>query len=180
MRQGRWSIAAMLLFSAVSFATADDRGMVTIGGGAFLPYNGDVGGTAMVGAEGRVGQHLSVGGEVDYRHFDVGRDASVENVNTRALVRYTWFPGVVNPYVGAGAGVGIGWIHGTAHLGAIDLPFRDAGVTVGVLGLAGIDVPLGERVSLFAESRISSDVDVNFGNAQLGGLTGASGARIRF
>src|SRR5262249_23034612 len=65
MRQGRWPIAAMLLFSTVSFATADDRGMVTIGGGAFLPYNGDVGGTAMAGAEGRVSRHLSVGGEVD-------------------------------------------------------------------------------------------------------------------
>lgn len=54
------------------------------------------------------------------------------------------------------------------------------GLTIGVLGLAGIDVPLGQRLSLFAESRISSDVGLGFGNPQLGGLTGASGARFRF
>jgi hypothetical protein len=54
-------------------------------------------------------------------------------------------------------------------------------VSLGVLGLAGVDVPLGDRFALFAEGRVSGDVVTDFlAGTQLGGVSGMSGARIRF
>ncbi len=82
--------------------------------------------------------------------------------------------------MGAGAGVGVAWVHGTAHAGPISFPVGDVGLSLGVLGIAGVDVPLTRSVSLFAESRLSGDWDVGLGNAQLGGFSGTSGARVRF
>jgi hypothetical protein len=127
MKQARWAVTVGLLLAAGPAAAADERGTVRLGGGVFAPYDGNPGGSALLGAEGGVSQHLSVGGEVEYR-------------NAQMTV-----------------------------------------VGVGVLGLAGLDLPLGDRVSLFAEGRVSGDVETTlFSGDQVGGVSGLSGARFTF
>ena len=55
------------------------------------------------------------------------------------------------------------------------------GVGVGVLGLAGLDLPLGDRVSLFADGRVSGEVETTLSSGdQVGGVSGMSGARFTF
>ena len=186
MRQGRWAVTlGLLLCAAVPLAAADERGSAWVGGGVFAPYDGDPGGSAMAGAEGRVSNHVSVGGEVEYRRYDTALEGiphvDTDTVNLRALVRYTWFPGPVHPYVGAGAGIGIHSFDGTAHIGSYSVGLSGTGVGVGVLGLAGLDVPIGDRFSLFAEGRVSGDFETTLlSGDQVGGVSGLSGARIRF
>jgi len=64
MKQARWAVPVGLLLLAVGpAAAADERGTVWLGAGVFAPYDGYPGGSALLGAEGRVSQHLSVGGE---------------------------------------------------------------------------------------------------------------------
>jgi len=186
MRQRRWAVTVgLVLLAAAPVGAADERGAVSVGGGVFAPYDGNPGGTALLGAEGRVSKHVSVGGEVEYRKSEMRissiPDVNVDSVNLRALVRYTWFPGPVHPYVGAGAGLGVHSFDGTARVGSYRVGVDGTGVGVGVLGLAGLDVPLGERVSLFAEGRVSGDLETTlFSGDQVGGVSGLSGARIHF
>jgi hypothetical protein len=139
----------------------------------------------VVGADGRVTRHVSVGGEVEYRNAQTNasglHDINTNSVNFRGLVRYTWFPGAVHPYVGAGAGVGVHHFDGTVYIGPYPVSVAGTSVGVGVLGLAGLDVPLGDRVSLFAEGRVSGDVETTlFSGDQVGGVSALSGARFTF
>jgi hypothetical protein len=186
MRQARWAVTVgLLLLAAGPAAAADERGAVWVGGGVFAPYDGNPGGTGVVGADGRVTRHVSVGGEVEYRNAQTNvsglHDVNTNSVNFRGLVRYTWFPGAVHPYVGAGAGVGVHHFDGTVHIGPYPVSVAGTGVGVGVLGLAGLDVPLGDRVSLFAEGRLSGDVETTlFSGDQVGGVSALSGARFTF
>lgn len=189
MRQGRWAVTCgLLLLVAGPVAAADaERGAVTVGGGIFAPFNGDVGGAALLGAEGRVSEHISVGGEVGYQRFDaevtgvfspILDTVQVDAVHLRALARYTWNPGIVRPYVGAGGGIGI---YDYTSKGGGGLGIDGTGVSFGLFGLAGLDVPLGSRISLFAEGRVAGDLAsyALFGE-QFGGASGLSGARVRF
>jgi len=186
MKQARWAVTVgLLLLAAGPAAAADERGTVWLGGGVFAPYDGNPGGSALLGAEGRVSQHLSVGGEVEYRNAPMTvsglHDVDTNSVNFRGLVRYTWLPSVVHPYIGAGAGIGVHHFNGAAHLGPYPVSVEGTGVGVGVLGLAGLDLPLGDRVSLFAEGRVSGDVETTlFSGDQVGGVSGLSGARFTF
>ena len=148
-------------------------------------YDGSAGPSAVLSAEGRVTDALGVGGELEYRHFDAdgvaGTTASVDSLHARALVRYTWDPGIVRPYVGAGAGVGIHDVSGTIRDHGEFFGINGTAVSLGVLGLAGVDLPLGDRFALFAEGRVSGDFATNLvSGTQLGGMSGMSGARIRF
>ena len=110
-----------------------------------------------------------------------GTTADVDSLHARALVRYTWEPGVVRPYVGAGAGFGIHDISGRIREHDNIFSLSGTAVSVGVLGLAGLDLPVGDRFALFAEGRVSGDFATNLvSGAQLGGVSAVSGARIRF
>ena len=182
MNRRRWALPALLvLLATVSITAAEDRGAVTAGGGVFSPYGDPVGGMAVLGAEGRVSQHVSVGGELEYNHLGGSGGASLENITTRGLVRYTWLPGAVHPYVGAGAGVGVHVLHGSDIPGWVTSAVAATGPSIGILGLAGLDVPVSQQVSLFAEGRISGDFGVgSLAGSQLGGVAGTSGARIHF
>ncbi len=182
---GAVTLGLLLLASGAVAGGNEEHGAVTAAGGVFVPYDGNAGPSAMLGAEGRVSDHVSVGGELEYRHFDAdgvaGTTASVDSLHARALVRYTWQPGVVRPYLGAGAGLGVHDVSGSIrdHDGYFSL--SGTAVSLGVLGLAGLDLPLGDRFALFAEGRLSGDFATNLvSGAQLGGISGMSGARIRF
>jgi hypothetical protein len=190
MRQGRWAVATgLLLLMAAPVRAADEqqeRGAVTVGGGIFAPFDGDVGGSALLGAEGRVTDHVSVGGEVAYQRFDTPvtglfgtriDDARVDAVQLRALVRYAWNPGLVQPYLGGGGGIGIYDVQGRSGSSSIE----GTGVSLNLLGLAGVDVPIGSHLALFAEGRVSGDVaNLVFWSEQFGGASALTGARVRF
>jgi len=183
----RWAVTLglLLLASGAVAAGTEEHGAVSAAGGVFVPYHGSAGPCATLGAEGRASDHVSVGGELEYRHFDAdgvaGTTASVDSLHARALVRYTWQPGVVRPYLGAGAGVGVHDVSGSIRDEHSFFNLSGTAVSVGVLGLAGLDLPLGDRLALFAEGRISGDFATNLvSGAQLGGISGMSGARIRF
>lgn len=183
----RWAVTLGLLLLATGAVAAgnEEHGAVSAAGGVFVPYHGNAGPSAMLGAEGRVSDHVSVGGELEYRHFDAdgvaGTTANVDSLHARALVRYTWQPGVVRPYLGAGAGLGVHDVSGRIEDHDTFFSLSGAAVSLGVLGLAGVDLPLGSHLALFAEGRVSGDFATNLvSGAQLGGVSGMSGARIRF
>jgi len=183
MKAGGWAVTLGLLMLSAGpvIAASDERGAVSASGGVFVPYNGSAGPSATLSAEGRVTDALSVGGELEYRQFDVdgvaGTTASVESLHARALVRYTWDSGIVRPYVGAGAGVGIHDVSGTIRDHGDLFGINGTAVSLGVLGLAGVDLPLGDRFALFAEGRVSGDFATNLlSGTQLGGASAMSGA----
>jgi hypothetical protein len=65
---------------------------------------------------------------------------------------------------------------------------NDFALGLGVFGMAGVEVPLGSRVALFAEGRVSADFQLTESKdvpggidvANLGGYAGIAGLQVSF
>jgi hypothetical protein len=171
-------------------------GHLSIQGGAFAPWQGDVGFSTTIQLLGanRSGRSRW-GGEFEYRNFDSKiagvAHVGVESYVMRGMWQYHFRPdAAVTPYIGLGFGLSIN----SVNADKVDLGNgRDVRGSTGAgldgLFLLGLQfaLPGAEYVSLFGEGRVglafdatgeNGDTDVIVEN--LGGASGSVGLRFRF
>src|SRR5262249_4001521 len=139
---------------------------------------GDGGVTAQVRMGGGLSDNVRLAGELEYKrshqrlfHVD---DIGIHAIGLHALLSYIiWPDAVVSPYAGAGLGLGGNIIDhkkledelqrrllAQQNVVAADVTVSPVGLSVGVFGLIGLQVPLGDHVRLFAEGRYGGDWQV--------------------
>ena len=186
-------VASVVIVAALCSATSADV-LVAGGAGVFAPYNGSLGPAGLL-------QVLTTrdawrfGGELEYRNYKSTifhvDEVRFDSISLRGIVHYRLRPEGVSPYLGGGLGLNINVIDSTRveHHSPTISNVSSVGTGIGLLGLAGVDVPLGDRSSLFGEARGGGDfqftntksggsdhIDV----ANLGGVSGLFGVRVRF
>lgn len=174
------------------------------GGGGFFPWDGDSGPAVFAQVGGRIKQNWRLLGEFEYRDYStklLGVDnVDVQGYGLRFVAHYMFLPeGVVNPYVGAGVGLTLQDLDDQKIERALEQTFASADVTpvalsVAVMGILGLELPLGDHFALFGEGRVGADialtnteVDTGSGNSNnnldtenLGGLHAIGGLRVRW
>jgi len=202
--------ASLMLLWGTSASAQFEMGL---SGGYFVPAEGDGGPTGQIRLGGGLSDNLRLAGELEYRKssqelLDV-EDVDIHGIGLHALVNYIILPdAVVSPYLGAGLGLGVNIIDAdkiedelerrllaTPGVVAAEVDVTPVGLSLGVFGLIGLQVPLGDHVRLFAEGRYggdwqvtgkvetdtattsdSTDIDVE----NLGGFSGIGGLRFVF
>jgi hypothetical protein len=185
--------AAVILCALPALCSA---GVVLSGGaGVFTPYKGDSGLAGVVQVLWSPDARFRLGGELEYRNYRssiLGVHDVTFNTGSilRLIVEYSFLEEGISPYVGAGFGMDVNAIDADKverELEARGLSAKADKVDLGLglLGLAGVEVPLGSTVALFAEGRAS--VEITHGERQsdisgdsLGGFMGLGGIRFRF
>jgi hypothetical protein len=185
------TLCGMALGSAwTSTARADFE--IGLGGGGFVPWEGNSGyavvGQIMGSLEPR---NWRFGGEFQYRDFETDY-FSVSGVQTQQFAlqgffHYRFFAeSMVTPYAGAGIGIAINVIDDDKiedQKPALDV--SPVGGGAGIFGIGGLELLLGDTVTLFGEMRLSADVQLtdkggSIDAENIGGFTGLGGIRLRF
>jgi hypothetical protein len=174
-------------------------------GGAFVSYAGDVGWTVMLemGAD-LPNPHFRLGGEVAFATDDPDFDLAAYGAGTGTVEatlrfyqldlvgRFVLFPGRLSPYVGVRGGFAVvDFIDGNlvAAVGnpAIVPANTGVGVTGGVGGLVGIEMPMYSReLNLFLEGRADYEWELTdalrpvLGPDDWSGISVVLGLRARF
>jgi hypothetical protein len=198
-------VLATVLLSSIA-ATSSAEVFVSGAGGVFKPWEGQAGPTGLVQVLSPIGSsekpHLRAGAEIEYRNYKSKilhvSDVEFNSGSLRAVIQYHFLPDNIDPYVGAGFGVDFNVIDSgkveRAWEKDSDVDFASVspfGVGLGVLGLLGVEFPLGSTVALFAEGRAAisfqlTETSKNFessgdiGVENLGGFSGIGGLRVRF
>jgi hypothetical protein len=151
-----------------------------------------------------LGGHLRIGGEFEARVYrtevyDVD-DVGIQSYIFRPQAHYVFLPGRITPYLGMGLSLHINvWdvdrIEDERPGLDIDGSTSSSG---GIMGVAGLEVPLGDHFSIFAEARADASVQFtqecttaiingffvevcdDVDSSQLGGATGMLGVRYQF
>ena len=140
--------------------------------------------------------------DLAYRDFEdeFGNDIlhtttlDVASFTVGGVVHFTNPGAAVRPYVGAGGGLYAWRLEESGDFIVFDPPpaeifdgtFEDEGQTVGYYLLAGLEVPLGDTIGLFAEGRwtgAEAELDDDFeglGDLDLGGQEISAGVAFRF
>jgi hypothetical protein len=171
-------------------------GYLSIQGGAFAPWQGDVGFSTTIQLLGsnRSGKSRW-GGEFEYRNFDSKisgvTNVEVESYAIRGMWQYHFRPdAAVTPYLG----VGLGLLINSVDADKVDLGNgRDVrgstGAGLDALFLIGLEwtPPGADYVSLFGEGRVGLGFDATGDNQNanvitenMGGASGNLGLRFRF
>lgn len=181
------------------------RGVVGVGGGVFAPWEGRVGGTGMVqGFASVLNGHLRVGGEFEGRTYETKvfgvKDVDIQSYVLRPQVHWVFFPDRITPYLGLGLSLHINvWDKREIERARPGLDLSgNTGTSGGIIGIAGVEAPLGPHFALFLEGRADAvvqftqectttvvngflvDVCDDVKSNQLGGGTGMLGVRFRF
>lgn len=175
--------------------------VVGAGGGYFIPWQGNGGRALTANLFGESpGGSVRVGGEFLYRSyetrfFDVN-DVDTDTYEVNFVVHYIFNPGGVSPYLGFNTGLQVNKIRKTEVQD--QRPVRvtdDLGVGWGFAVIAGLEIPLGDQLSLYGEARAgvagqgTDDNKRRDGQGRhhrdgktedLGGATGVLGMRYRF
>ncbi len=193
-------VSGFLLFSVFTSNAAAEPPEINMtlsgGGGVFAPFKGNTGSTGILQFMFLKDDQMRVGGEIEYRDFegeilDVD-DVEIQSLFVRGLVKYYLKPAGVSPYIGAGFGVSFNTIDSKRvqqqRPGIIIT--SNTGQGIGVVALAGVEVPLSDPVSFFIEGRFIADFqmveldtgpgddDIEFEN--LGGVSALAGLLLRF
>lgn len=184
---------SLLLCSGQAAAAA---GHLSLQGGAFVPWQGDVGFSTTLQLLGANRSDRSRwGGEIEYRSFesrisDVA-DVDVESYVIRAMWQHHFRPeALVTPYIGLGLGLSINRVDQRKVDLAKGRDVRGStGAGLDALFLLGLQLTLpgAEYVSLFGEGRAGLGFDATGDNQRthvivenLGGVSGNLGLRFRF
>jgi hypothetical protein len=174
-----------------------------VAGGAFVPYEGDTGWTALMeSGSDWTSKYVRVGGElvfsdlertIDYTAVGGPRfQGTMRTYEARFVTRYVMFPGRVTPYVGVSAGLIVvqiddGSVAGTAVIPGVFGTDDRWGFGGGLGGHIGLEIPLfSKALNLFGEAR--ADYQWEFtdnlapiaGSSDFSGFSGIAGIRARF
>lgn len=173
-------------------------------GGGFFPWDGDSGPTVIGQVGGRVKENWRLLGEFEYRDYsttllDVD-DVDVQGYGLRFVAHYMFLPeDIVNPYVGAGVGLTLQALDNEKIERVLEQSFASVDVTpvalsVAVMGILGLEIPVGDHFAFFAEGRVGADIaltrtevdtggnktDDDLDAENLGGIHAIGGLRIRW
>jgi hypothetical protein len=179
-------------------AESEDSNEVVLsgGGGLFYPFQGQSGISGIVQAMGVLSPQERMGVELEFRKsktdlFDT-KDIDTQSYILRGIGQYYFRPHGISPYVGLGVNIALNVFDGKEiekQIPSIQVK-GDLGIGYGVMGILGVEAPMGQRAALFVESRASADFQVSRYQNQSGknkltvenlsGLTGIIGIRVRF
>jgi hypothetical protein len=156
--------------SLLSATTAKAQFEIGVSGGGFFPSDGESGPSAQLRIGGGPSDRWRIAGELEYRKFKSELfgldDVDIQGIGLRAILNYIFLPdSYLTPYVGAGLGLGVNLLDDEAieeflvatTPGAVDADVTPAGLSVGVFGLIGLQIPLGDHVRIFGEGRFGGD-----------------------
>lgn len=195
--------------SLLSATTAKAQFEIGASGGVFFPMDGKSGPSAQLRIGGGPSEHWRIAGELEWRKFKSELfgldDVDIQSIDLRAVVNYIFLPDAfLTPYIGAGLGLGVNLIDNEAieeflidtTPDAVDADVSPAGLSAGVFGLIGLQVPFGDHVRIFGEGRFGGDwmltgkqvTDTGSGTSgeteidaeNLGGFSAIGGVRIVF
>ena len=165
-------------------------------GGIFYPFQGQSGVSGVIQAMGIISPQERLGIELEYRNYDTEL-FNAKNIDTQAYIlrgigQYLFRSHGISPYVGLGLSIALNVFDENdieKKRASINVK-GDKGFGYGIMGLVGVEVPVGPRVAVFAEGRVSADFQLTrykneSGNNKidvenLSGLTGMVGIRFHF
>jgi len=169
---------------------AEEKFSFNLGGGKFVPFDGNSGYVVTGGLHLPVLSQVLVGGELEYRQFKT-KFLGVWGVDTRSFAfrgigKFLLFQKGFTPYAGGGFSIAINVIDTEKierERPSIDV-FDKVGMGSGIFGLVGFLVPVYSKVSFFAEGRASFDIQLTeFEGTEvenLGGFSGLGGVVFHF
>ncbi len=173
-----------------------DSVIISAGGGIFYPFKGKLGFNGVVQASGKISSQERMNLEFEYRKYETEL-FKAKNIDTQSFIlrgfgQYFFFPHGISPYVGLGINLAVNVFDENEierKRSSVNVQ-QGWGFGYGIMGLLGIEVPLGGGVAFFGEGRVSGDFQVSRykkrsgGNKirieNLSGLTGMGGIRLRF
>jgi len=175
---------------------SEDSVVLSAGGGIFYPFQGKSGYNAVVQAAGKISPHERLGVELEFRKYET-EFFNAKNIDTKSYIlrgigQYYFFPEGISPYVGLGINFAVNDFDGDEverKRPSIDIK-TGWGFGYGIMGLLGVEAPVGQQLALFVEGRVSGDFQITiyekrsgkdtYNFESLSGLTGMGGIRMRF
>lgn len=170
--------------------------VISGGGGIFYPFKGRSGVSGVIQAMGFLSPQERVGVELEYRKYETNlfkaKDIDTQSYILRGIGQYFFRSHGITPYIGLGVNIALN-VYDESEIEkkrpSINVK-GDKGIGSGIMGLVGLEVPMGQHVALFAEGRVSADIQFTryknesgknkFDVENLSGLTGIGGIRLRF
>ncbi len=175
-------------------AGEDDSVLISGGGGIFYPFKGKSGFNAVVQAAGKITPQERMGVELEYRQYETelfnAKDIDTQSYIFRIFGHYLFPLRGITPYLGIGLNMAVNVFDKKEierKRPSVNVK-RGWGFGYGIMGLAGVEVPVG-RVIFFGEGRVSGDFQLsNYKKSgknkirieNFSGLTGMGGIRVRF
>ncbi len=173
-----------------------DSVIISAGGGIFYPFKGKPGFNAVVQASGKISPQERFGVELEYRNSEVelfnAKDIDTQSFIVRGIGQYFFRPNGISPYVGLGINFAINVFDEKEierKRSSINIT-QGWGFGYGLLGLMGVEVPVGGDIAFFGEGRVSGDIQFTrfkkrsgknkLSVESLSGFTGMGGLRMRF
>lgn len=175
---------------------SEDSVFLSGGGGIFYPFKGKSGFNGVVQVAGKISPQERLGVELEYRNYETelfnAKDIDTQSYILRGIGQYFFRPHGISPYVGLGINLAVNVFDDKEiekERSSINLQ-QGWGFGYGIMGLLGVEVPVGGGLALFGEGRVSGDFQVSrYKNGSgkhkisiesLSGLTGMGGIRMRF
>ena len=173
-----------------------DAVVVSGGGGIFYPFKGKSGFNGVVQAAGKIYPQERLGVELEYRNYETellnAKDIDTQSYIVRGIGQYYFRPHGISPYVGLGINLAVNVFDEDEiekRRPSVNVK-RGWGFGYGIMGLLGVEVPMGQQLAFFAEGRVSGDFQLTHYEKRSGkdkltieslsGLTGMGGIRMRF
>jgi hypothetical protein len=175
---------------------SEDEVVISGGGGIFYPFQGKSGFNAVVQAAGKISPQERLGVELEFRKYEA-EFFNAKNIDTKSYIlrgigQYYFFPEGISPYVGLGINLAVNDFDGNEverKRPSVDIK-TGWGFGYGIMGLLGVEAPVGQQLALFVEGRVSGDFQITIYEKRSGkdtlnfeslsGLTGMGGIRMRF
>lgn len=166
------------------------------GGGIFYPFQGKTGASGAIQAMGIISPQERMGVELEYRNYKNelfhAKNIDMQSYILRGIGQYFFRSHGISPYVGLGVNIALNFFDEKdieKKRDSINVK-GDKGFGYGIMGLVGVEAPVGQGVAVFAEGRVSADFQLTrYKNGSgkdkldvenLSGLTGMIGIRFHF
>ena len=173
-----------------------DSGIISGGGGIFYPFKGKSGFNGVVRVAGEISSHERLGVELEFRKYETelfkAKDIDTQSYIVRGIGQYYFRSQGISPYVGLGINLAVNVFDEDEiekKRSSLNIK-RGVGFGSGIMGVLGVEAPMGQQLAFFAEGRVSGDFQLTHYEKRSGkdklsieslsGLTGMGGIRLRF